>query len=257
MANEPGGDFTVNDTTGAASTDLNTLFGVNVNVGQAPVLLSGTTNPQLRKTLQQHGEDVTTKPSTLTEVLQGFYGMDADALAQLQQQLYSGGFYDSSYYTGKTPNQPTLGIPDEDSYAAFKKAVVRAARSGTALPDVLDQSAASFSRTQAANAAQAQPIQLTNADDLRATFTGVVKQRTGKNPDPALVQRMIDAFHKSEVDAQTAQYAAAANGGQYTAPPNATAFATEQIGQLDPTGVGTETALNVMDTFMGMLKASG
>lgn len=271
MASDPTGGFTVSDTTGDTSTDMNTLFGVNANVGQAPVILQNRipgNNATRGETFDRPRAGTST---TLTDVLKGFYGMDPDALAQLQQQLYAGGFYGDGYYSGKTPKQPQLGVPDEDSFAAFKKAATRAARSGTALPDVLDQAVTSFSKSSGTagaggtsgpggSAAQARPIQLTSDADLRATFTSAIKNRTGKNPDPAILQRMVDSYHKAEVDSQMAAYGAQdAQGGnpQYTQAPNPSTYANEQIQQLAPGDVGVHDALGAFDTFMGMLKASG
>lgn len=254
MAQDPGGDFTFSDTPGTGSADLNTLFGVNEGVGGTPVTIraAGPMTQGLSRDPQGAGGTATT--STVTQTLQGFYGMDPSALSSLQQQLYAGGFYADSYY-GKTPKRPQFGVADDDSYAAFKAAVVRAARSQRPLLDIISQ--ASSQSADGTLAPTAQPIQLTNADDLRATFTAVAKRRTGKNPDPALIDRMVDSYHKAEADAQTAAYGVSTSGGTYTQAASPEAYATQQIETQDPVGAKTHDYLDVMDTFMGMLKAAG
>jgi hypothetical protein len=65
---------------------------------------------------------------TVTKSLQGFYGLSTDNLTALQQSLYEGGFYSDAYYAAH-PKQPAFGSTDDDSYAAFKRAVLQAAKS--------------------------------------------------------------------------------------------------------------------------------
>lgn len=244
-------DFNVNDTTGQGTTDLNTLFGVNQNVGGTPITIRGAVLPSnyapsgiapVQPSVQ----------STLTEVLQGFYGMDPSALANLQQQLWAGGYYASSYY-GKTPKPPQFGTPDDDSYAAFKSAAVQAARSGAALPDVLDQALKS-------NAANGGPggsgtgtsggaKTLTHPDDLRAVLRTVAQQVIGRRPDPSLEENFIAAFHNAEAQAGQPD----GQGNVIAGPQDVSAIAEQYLQHALPQEAYDNGYLGAFSTFRKMI----
>lgn len=79
-------------------------------------------------------------PPTVGQVIEGFYGLPAELLRQLQAQLLAGHFYqDDAYYTGK--KQAVTGFPDESSVDAFKRAVLAAVQTNTPLDQLLVRAA--------------------------------------------------------------------------------------------------------------------
>lgn len=241
-------DFTINDTTGQGTTDLNTLFGVNQNVGGTPVTIRG---PGLPDSYAPSGI-APVRPgvqSTLTEVLQGFYGMDPSALANLQQQLWAGNFYSSSYY-GKTPKPPQFGTPDDDSYAAFKSAAVQAARSGTPLPDLLDRAVQSNAALGGPGGGSAKtPKTLTHPDDLRAVIRNVATNVIGRRPDAAVEENFIAAFHNAESQAGQSDGA----GNVIAGPQDVSAIAEQYLQHAYPQEAYDNGFLGAFDSFRKMI----
>lgn len=71
------------------------------------------------------------KSVELGMMLAKFFTLPPDQLERLQRGLWERGLYGSSYYstrTGTPGDQPQFGTPDEDSYEAYRKAMLRAAR---------------------------------------------------------------------------------------------------------------------------------
>lgn len=240
------GDFTVPDAQPQASTNLDTLFGVNQNVGTAPITLRGPRMPDsfAPSGVAPVGPSVS---STLTEVLQGFYGMDPEALTNLQKQLWSGGFYSSSYY-GKTPKPPQFGTPDDDSYAAFKSAVVQAARSGQPLNDLVDQAvkANGASGGLGGGGARAPLVtQLTNPDDIRAAVVREAKATLGHKVDEATINDIITRYQQADAEAQAGVYRSQVGGGTVTAAPSVSAFAQQQVLASNPADAVAHRGLGV------------
>ena len=65
---------------------------------------------------------------TVLGVLSMFYRMGPESLATMQEQMFNRGFYSSTYYRRNNPNQPAWGVPDEDSYKAYKSFVLQTVR---------------------------------------------------------------------------------------------------------------------------------
>lgn len=257
------GDFTIPDDTGSA-TDLNTLFGVAQGVGGAPVILRGAgLTGQAKRNLRQAGEDVSGIPTsemTATSIqgaLQGFYGMDPQALTDLQQRLYKGGFYATAYYGGKTPQVPQFGVADEDSFQAFKTAVVRAARSQRPLVDLLDEAVTAAGGNAAQSTRAPFAPQLTSPTDLRVVGEQVFQQQAGQKPDSGWLDHFVAAFHSAELAAQQGAYDTQLTGGASTSAPNASALAKQMTQQEAPGLVGTHAVADEYGNFQHILKGPG
>lgn len=251
------GDFTMPDTTGAGSTDLNTLFGVSQAVGATPIVLHGripvgaaTRGESFDRPraglVQPMVSQTDAQGHTVQGVLNSFYGMDPDALANLQERLYAGRFYSSSYYT-KNGKKPLLGSADDDTFAAFKKAVVQAGRSGQPLDDVLDTAASAAAAGDVSG--QKNPVQFTNPDDLRAALDTVGPNVIGRRPDPSVYDNFVAGYHELE--------SAAANqsdsGGNVTAPPSPSAAAEQYLRRTFPADAYRSGYVDAFDAFRQMI----
>lgn len=68
------------------------------------------------------------RQTSLGQLLTRFYAWEPEQLAALQTRLFQGGFYPDAYYKARGAKQVSVGVPDEDSFKAFRAAVVLAAR---------------------------------------------------------------------------------------------------------------------------------
>lgn len=255
-----GGDFEIPDETGAP-TDLNTLFGVNQAVGQAPVLLrrgQPTVNrpvdykgPLLPNEVRGAGPSPASADTstTITGALQAFYGMTPDALIDLQTQLYQAGFYGDTYYSAKG-KKPQFGTYDDDTYNAYKKAVVQAARSGQPLPDLIGE--AGKARAAMAAGASQQAVQFTHPDDLRYAFDQTGPRTIGRRPDATVVDNAIAVYH--ELESQAANKAD--EKGNVVAPPSPTAFAEEYLRRTYPADAYRNGYADAYAAFANLLGGS-
>lgn len=68
---------------------------------------------------------------TVSQYIQGLQSMSKSQLTQLQQSLYTGGFYDDTYYggtdstTGASPKEYTQGVLDTGTILAFRQAILQ------------------------------------------------------------------------------------------------------------------------------------
>lgn len=188
------------------------------------------------------------------------YGLAPKDLSQLQQMLYLGGLYGSGYY-GKTPQQLALGVADDDTYGAWKSLVQQSARSGIPIFQLLGQLAGSGG-AQRLNAgaggggSQRAPLAIrqTSPDDIKAVAEKVAQEVYGETATPAVVGRIVNAYHLAEASYQRAAYAASYAGGTVTEPPTLETFATDQLEQADPTAAGAHTvADDVVTSFLNIV----
>lgn len=266
------GDFTMPDNTGTVATELTTLFGVAQGVGDTPVNL---TAPTTETVLGGFGPGVgpgapgTRAPSsvqtvpgqkaTVTETLQGFYGLDQAALTNMQHRLYVAGFYPAGYY-GKSAKSPQFGSPDDDSFAAFKSAAVQAARSGKPLPDVISTAAAAVAAGGGPGAPTRIPpavLQPPSPVDIRAQVVASAKEKYGHAAPESLVNHIIDEYQRATVAQQEALNTAQAVGGTVPQVPNLPAFVDQRLQQAAPGEVAMNNAGHaaalVMQAFSGGL----
>jgi hypothetical protein len=254
MSSVPG-DFTVDDSTGVGA-DLTSLFGVNQGVGQTPVLL------RQGRDMTRYGEpgvkSTSTETTTVTGALQGFYALEPGSpdLIDLQHQLYAGGFYADKYYSAKGP-RPLFGVHDDDTFGAFRKAVVQAARSGRSLPGTLAE--ATTAAAEAGDGAEPRPtIQLTSPTELRTLGRQVYNTKVGRDPSPGWLDRYVQTVHDQEITAQTsaALSSQAAGGGTYTASSDPSALAAAMAEQDAPGAAAVHQGDRLMSTVEQVLTGS-
>jgi hypothetical protein len=239
------GGFVVPDDTGT-QTDLNTLFGVNQAVGQAPVLLRR--GRDMRRFGEPDVKSTSDQSTTLAGVLQGFYALSQDGLIDLQNRLLAGGFYTSTYYSAKG-KRPQFGAYDDDTFAAFRKAATQAARSGRALPDLIDEAALAKAQSEGGTAT---PVQFTHPDDLRATFDSAGPKVIGRRPDPAVVDNAIAAYHEMEAAAANQSDAA----GNVTAPPDVSSFVEQYLRRTYPADAYRNGYADAYNSFTDLLRST-
>lgn len=117
--------------TGAgASSDRSALFGVE-GVEQTAVRIRNQKQYLPARGDYESGFPGRVGPenSTVLGALTGFYSMRPDEVVRLKQRLWANGFYE-----GATPPALTAD-PDDETFQAYRKAVLRAARSGESIWD--------------------------------------------------------------------------------------------------------------------------
>jgi hypothetical protein len=249
------------------------LFGIDAAVGEAPVTLgyqqpvgmtgspyAGPPAPSVSGLMGPPKPVAVT--SKLIEAAQGFYQLPEDQVAELQSKLLSGGFYDDSYYTasGKTPQ---FGVADDDSYAAYRRAITRAARSGKAVPEILDEAIKSGAGEKA-QTRQPLVVQLTSPTDLRKIYQAAAVALTGsRDMDEARVAKFVSDQQAAERQAQEALYTAGGSGlpggpgGTVTQPPDPTAAAQELIRAEQPTATGGHDIAGTFKLFQQIIAGMG
>lgn len=254
------GDFTIPDTAAQPTTDLNTLFGVNQNVGGTPVTVRGARPAGTTYAPSGIAPIIPSAESTLTDTLQGFYGMDPAALTNLQQQLWAGGYYASSYY-GKTPKPPQFGTPDDDSFSAFKSAAVQAARSGQPLDQLIDTAVKANSVNGGpggAAASQRAPLvtQLPNPDDLRAVITDSARRILGHRVSEDVIQGIIAGYQQQAQVEQQDTYNAQPGGGVVTQAATPANYVAAQLQAGNPTDAAAHRGLGIGNLIMNAFMSS-
>lgn len=259
---------------------LNTLFGVDAGVANTPVLLqrdngykglrtgwggsSQKFTPEVSAPLVGAAtrDPKTGKVTGVQGVLNGFYGMDPDSLTNLQQQLYVGGFYSSAYYT-KSGKRPQFGVADEDSFAAFKKAAVRAARSGATLSETISTGVDAGQKAAAEEEDPAEPliIEQTDPATLREVALEYGKKTLGRHPSEAQIQQYINTYRDMQASYQQRAYAMSGSGrpggtgGTLDEVPAPSDFAVTQFKSQNPLEARTHSALEAATSFYDLLKA--
>lgn len=239
------------------------LFGIDAAVGEAPVTLGYTTAPKggvTEATLARLGYKQVPVTPKLIEAAQGFYKLPEDQIAELQHKLYAGHFYSDDYYSGRGKT-PAYGVADEDSYSAWKRALIRAARSGQPIGDVLG--AAGAAGVAAGPVAEPLVIQLTSPTDLRAIYEAASIKLTGRKPAEGDVTAFIAEQQATEMTAQQAAYKAGGAGlpggpgGTVTRPPSPEAAATAEVRQRQPGETGAHDLSRTFDMFLSLLGGIG
>lgn len=188
--------------------ESSSLYGVPSNYSLAPVPTKVREVQPWQLDPWEAGSGGTTpirvvdETSTVAGMLQGFYGMDRDSLSDLQKALYAGGFYDDGYYTAKG-KKPRYGDADDDSYAAFKRAVVRSSRAGKTIDEVLAEGIDATSRMGDSGPARAgrvfkEPIfQPTPDVEIESGLVAALQEQIGRAP-AELVARLKGVFQQAE-----------------------------------------------------------
>lgn len=233
---------------GAASGDSDTtgLYGINDDIAGALVIWDSRPAtpgyvPDLPRGRVVGDPDVTAgtpaalDQRTVEELLGELYKLDPRAeLAPIQQLLLAGGFYGSSYYSRTNPDDVQFGIPDEDTYAAWRTALIRAARSGKSIWEVLGAAAKnspSLSRRGSGGTGRApQTVVLSDPVELRKIAEEVGRSVYGQLPDPQAVERFVNSYRSSEGSFQRK----AAGGGTVTRPADPQVQAEAQLRSAAP-----------------------
>jgi hypothetical protein len=205
---------------------------------------------------------VTPKTALSSQLEKEFYARDPGALADLQKRLWAGGFYS----TGVDPDQIALGDYDEQTFAAWKKAVARAGAffaSGkeVTVDDVIDM-AVGIGDTSGARGAGAgaggagrQPlsVDLTNPEDIRMVANRAAVSILGRGFRQEELERFVSSFHASQASAQGAAYGAATAGGTTVGAPSVQGAAEAYARSAAPAEAGAHTFVNVYDSFSRIL----
>jgi len=278
MAYVPG----AGDPAGDESFFASGLFGIDAAVGEVPIRLGYQLAPGYpgsplagppKPRAGELGSPLLGPPSPtpprvpvtarLIEAAQGFYRLPEDQVAELQAKLLAGGFYDDSYYTA-TGKKPQFGVADDDSYAAYKRALTRTARSGKALTEVLDEAVTAGGAEKAEQQRQPLIVQLTSPTDLRRIYQAAAVALTGsRDMDEDRVAKFIADQQEAERQAQQTMYSAGGSGlpggpgGTVTEPPSPQAAAEATIRATQPTTVGGHDIAGQFDSFLSILAGIG
>lgn len=136
----------------------------------------------------------------LSDVMDQFGKMRGADLAALQQALYLGRFYSSSYI-------PTLGVIHAEDISAFREALKIASAQGVSLAQFINDSALAGqeqgSRTAHNYEQLTHEIRLSDPNALGLTMESAFEDALGRKPTDAERSRFIASFHARESAAQT------------------------------------------------------
>lgn len=206
----------------------------------------------------------TTREKRQSELEKEFYAQDPKDLSALQHRLWAGGFYAQ----GVDPEEIALGDYDEQTFAAYSKAVQRAARfyaTGQELTvdEVIDMATglegAGAARAKGAGGGR-QPLvtELTNPEDLKYVAQKTAVSALGRALRPDELERFVTSFHASQSTASAAAYGAAGGaGGAVVSPPSAQAAAEAFARREAPVEAGAHDVVRVFDVFSKMIGRRG
>jgi hypothetical protein len=191
-----------------------------------------------------------------------FYSRNEDDLSDLQGRLWAGGFYGQ----GVRADEIIRGDYDEQTYAAYQKAVQRAARFNAAgadytLDEVIDMASGAGDeaggRGRGTGSRQPLSVALTNPDDLRKTAQRAAVSILGRGFKPDELNRFVSSFHAAQSGAQAGNYRADEAGGTVVqaASPEAAAEAFAQ--RAAPAEAGAHDFVRVYDAFTKILGRRG
>lgn len=183
----------------------------------------------------------------MSDVLKDFYRLRGDSLAQLQAQLFRAGFYPGDVDF----DDIDIGNHDEGSFAAYRRAVTRAAGFAEAgeevtLADVLKTT----SRPAAKKKAKGEVVVLTNPDDIRRGVEKIAREAVGHKLTDAQREAAVTLWQQLETQYQRAVDAGAAT---VTKPPEFGTFAEGFAEDVDPQGAFRQDAISGMNEFFGLL----
>jgi hypothetical protein len=201
--------------------------------------------------------------SSFLDAMNALYGVGDAAIPreqvpQLQQLLLAGGFYRAGYYSRRDPLDVNYGVIDDDTEAAWRGALERAAKSRRVIWDVLADAAkrretgvygrrGSALSGSGAGSGQSRPIYLTSPEDLKALAADVAQATLGRG---AVDQKMIDAFvaryHGKEREAQQRAYA----GGASVRPPDPRAAFEGQLRADLPAEAGAHDIARLFEAIL-------
>lgn len=225
-------------------------LGLSTKLAAIPVILNKGASS---KVLLQHGEvpDPTqiAKVVRFDEALNSLNGMTSDEVEQLQNQLYSAGFFASSYY-GKKPPTIVKGMVDAATSKAWENALLQSAKDQDAVGSTLSSRAAQrqaaglpTTLTDTSNA-----VTLTHPEDLRAALRAAGASVIGRNPDAAVEENFISAYHNAQVSANKPDAS-----GNYVAAPDPSALAHTYLQTVYPQEAYDNGVLGSFDTFRKMI----
>lgn len=244
---------------------VGSLFGVSGDLAGAPVIWASGEDPVRDVYGSAYGPvfplvspgtpgDIRTVEKSLAD----FYQSDPGDLAKLQEALYGAGLYSSSYYNENGP-RPNLGVPDEDSFAAWKTLVIRAARAKKPIRDMLMDAQKAFATAGAGRGAggggsrQIRSYSLSDPATLRKIAEEVGQEVYGRAPDPKLVAQFIAKRHGEEKSAQAVNY----TGGTAIQPGDPRASLEEQLRAAVPAEAEAHDAARLFEGFLSMIGGDG
>lgn len=187
---------------------------------------------------------------TVGKAMQGFYSMDVNGLAALQERLVNAGALDAGSFVP--------GQPDPATEKAYAEVVKRAAFSGRTVLDVLAQSEAAVRAAGGLGALSKRAplsIDLTNPADLRRVIeSGAEKVYGHANVDETTVQHIIGAVQAQQAAEQRSKYAGA---GQVTQAADPSTIAENELRAADPAAAATQQYRSYADQVFKLLGSGG
>jgi len=192
--------------------------------------------------------------TTAGEELLRFHQMSREERAALQARLFAAGLYSDSYYKAKNPKMYQPGVADEDSYAAYHKAVRRAVLSGSTIDEILGTAAEAGGGAGGTGATRAPlTISLTNPTDIHFVANKVGQTVLGRLLTDDELNSITKAFQGQEAASQRAAYNTGAGGGTSTQAPSAQAFAEQQLKAQHPLEAQGNQFLDTFNSFLGLI----
>jgi hypothetical protein len=261
------------NSTSAAPQDPS-IFGINANEANLPVTLHGAEYPtmpaSLRSRLSREDRPYG-KPAVSTTVSQALanYGqLDAEQLTGMQQLLYAGNFYSSSYYArnGKVPDWGN--IADGDTYAAYTNAVETAVRLGKPIDELLRTAAATSSRGTGEGKSGSKRLPLviktSSPDEINVGLQDVAQKILRRNLTSDEINHYVQDYQHLQSSSQQQAYDmqgthnedgtfTAGKGGTVTQPPPLQDYAIQRFQTDHPVAYGVTKLAQAAEDFFALM----
>lgn len=184
---------------------------------------------------------------TQTQAYLDFYRMDEDELKAFQRKAEAAGLF---------PNTPRWGEHDEASFNVWKAMVDRSANFYAAGVTVTPTEAMERAVLAGAAQADATPVELPNAVELRQVFKKASEQLRGRGLSDSELTGMTSAYLSTLRDAHAAALAAEGQGVELEAPMSQTAFASNYMDENYGDEVEATEFAAAGDVFFQMIRES-
>lgn len=247
------------------------LYGVDASTASTPVGTSRITSPSAhRKPLAGHEDEQrgsgggkgALSSLSIGEILQSLGGWDKSSLTDLQRQLYNAGYFADSIQ----PGDIHYGQLDKQTIGAFTDLLTATARANVAgrdvtWQDILNEGSLSDNQKQkaAGNGTQAPVYELANPADLVAVVQKAAQSALGHKLSEGQAAKFADHFITMQKGVEQAKYNAQSTNqaATITDQPDPATAADDYVGNLEPQGASSYSALQYFQTLDQMLSGSG
>lgn len=245
---------------GGGGADPYSVYDIPPELADAPVIIrrlpAGSRGPAVNFMGLPISLPATEETVPLGQALEGFYTLGRDRVAELQQKLHDGGFYGKGYKINS-------GVADEETYAAYGRALIRATRSSKSLDEVLAESVLGGPVGGSGSAADKAPLSilLTNPDDLKAVASSAASKLIGRKLNDDELGRFVEAYHVLEGAAQRERYGVQTGEpnteGTTVAAPDPSSYASQRLPEEHPQEAASYGMVGRYMQFQQLLNSTG